>query len=275
MRSALVCRGPTGAPGSAMYRPFAAAAAVLFALASPASAQTPAQRAIRVAAASSLKLPLEALARDFEAAEPGAKVAVTLGASGAFFAQIQSGAPFDLFLSADREYPRRLVEAKLTAPGAEVVYAIGALVAWTPSDSPIDLEKRGLAALAGSEVRRLAIANPAVAPGGRAAEAALSGAGILDAVKGRLVLGQSVAQAAQFASTGAADAALLPRSLCFAPELASGRIFVVPPSSYPAQEQSAVVLAAAAQPELARAFLAFVTGPKGRAILARYGYALP
>jgi molybdate transport system substrate-binding protein len=251
------------------------AAAALFAVASPASAQAAARRTVTVAAASSLKGAVEELKREFEAANPGSDVAVTLGASGTFFAQIRSGAPFDLFLSADVDYPRKLVEAGLAAPGGDTVYAIGKLVVWTPKRSPIDLAGKGLAALTGADVKKLAIANPAVAPWGRAAEAALRSAGILDAVRERLVLGQSVSQAAQFASTGAADAALLPFSLTFAPELAGGRIFPVPQATYPPQEQSAVVLAGAVQADLARSLLAFLAGPQGRAILARYGYSLP
>jgi molybdate transport system substrate-binding protein len=261
-----------------MNRPTRAFLLLLAALAaplSPAGAQVAARRTLTVAAAANLKVAIAALESSFEAERPEVDLQVTLGASGTFFAQIRSGAPFDLFLSADRDYPRKLVEAGLAAPDAEVVYAVGTLVAWTPKGSPVDLGRRGLLALAGPEVKRLAIANPAVAPFGRAAEAALRSAGILEAVKGRLVLGQGVSQAAQFATTGAADAALIPRSLTFAPELAGGVVFEVPPSSYPRQEQSAVVVAASAQPALARAFLTFVTGPKGRAILARYGYALP
>ena len=258
-----------------MYRPLSAVVAALLALASPAGAQAPARRTLRVAAAASLKVAVERLERAFEGETPGIDVVVTLGASGAFFAQLQNGAPFDLFLSADREYPRRLVEAGLAAPGGEVVYAIGDLVVWTPDGSRVPLAERGVAALAGPEVRKLAIANPAVAPFGRAAEAALRSAGFLEAVRGRLVLGQSAAQAAQFAATGAADAAILPRALTFAPDLAAGAVLALPRATYPPQEQSAVVLRAASQPELARAFLAFVTGAKGRAILSRYGYALP
>jgi molybdate transport system substrate-binding protein len=256
-------------------RRFPAALFLVFALAGPPPAQGADRVTVNVAAAANLKLAVEALQQAFEAEHPEVRLGVTLGASGAFFAQIQNGAPFDLFLSADREYPRKLIEARLAAPGGDTVYAIGRLVAWTPRGSPVDLGGKGLAALAGPEVKKLAIANPALAPFGRAAEAALRKAGILEAVRDRLVLGQSVAQAAQFASTGAADAALLPRSLTFAPELAAGRVFEIPASTYPPQEQSAVVLAGAAQAERARAFLTYVTGPKGRAILSRYGYALP
>ena len=251
------------------------AAAVALGLPCPAAAQRPAREPLSVAAASSLKLPIEEAARAFEADNAGVTVAVTLGASGAFFAQIQQGAPVDLFLSADREYPRKLVEAGLAAPGGDVVYGVGRLVAWVPKGSTVDLERRGLAALADPSMKRLAIANPRVAPWGRAAEAALRSAGILDAVRERLVLGQSVAQAAQFASTGAADAALIPVSLTFAAGLGEGRTLAVPQAAYPPQEQSAVVVAASPRQALARDFLSFLTGPKGRAILERYGYALP
>jgi molybdate transport system substrate-binding protein len=235
----------------------------------------PPGRTVTIAAASNLRSAAEALKRVFEAERPGVEVALTFGASGTFFAQIQNGAPFDLFLSADREYPARLVEAKRGRAADERTYAFGKLVAWLPPGSTLELERRGLAALADVAVKRIAIANPAVAPFGRAAEAALKAAGVHEAVKGKLVLGTSVAQAAQFATTGAADVAFLPYSLTLEKELAAGRVFVVPDTLYPKIEQSGVVLAGAREPELARDFLALMTGEKGRAILARYGYALP
>lgn len=246
--------------------------AVAVALLGPAGA---AGRSVAVAAAANLKTAAEELARGFEAEQLGVAVALTLGASGAFFAQIQNGAPFDLFLSADREYPQKVIAAKLGAAADERVYAFGKLVAWLPPGSTAELETRGLAALATPGVKRVAIANPAVAPFGRAAEAALKAAGVHGAVKAKLVLGTSAAQAAQFATTGAADVAFLPLSLTFGKELAAGKVVPVPEALYPRIEQSGIVLSAAREPELARAFLAFVTGPKGRAILARYGYGLP
>lgn len=231
--------------------------------------------ALAVAAAANLKSAAEELARAFEAERPGARLALSFGASGAFFAQIQNGAPFDVFLSADREYPAKLVAAGLAAAADERVYAIGTLVVWLPQDSLVDVAGKGLAALAAPDVKRIAMANPAVAPFGRAAEAALRRAGVLASVKDRLVLGTSVGQAAQFASTGAADAALLPASLTREKALAGGKIVRVPDALYPAIEQSGVVLSSARDPALARAFLAFLGGEKGRAILARYGYRLP
>jgi molybdate transport system substrate-binding protein len=248
--------------------------ALAFLLASPTLAQEP-RRTVTVAAAANLKIAVEELKKGFEAELPGVEVALTLGASGAFFSQIQNGAPFDLFLSADREYPAQVVAAKLGAAADERIYAFGKLVAWLPPGSTLDLEKRGLAALADPGVKKIAIANPAVAPFGRATERAFRSAGVHDAVKGKLVLGSSVAQAAQFATTGAVDVAFLPHSLTFGKELSAGRVVFVPEGLYPRIEQSGIVLSGAKEPALARAFLAFITGEKGRAILARYGYGLP
>jgi len=250
----------------------ALALAALAALAPSARAQPPA-RPLAVAAAANLGSAARELAQAFEGARPGVKVALTLGASGALFAQIQNGAPFDLFLSADREYPAKLVAARLAAD--ERVYAYGRLVAWLPPGSRVDLEHGGLAALADPSIRRIAIANPAVAPFGRATESALRAAGVYDAVKDRLVLGTSAAQAAQFATTGAADVAILPWSLALEEQLSRGKVIPVAEALHPRIEQSAVVLSAARDPALARAFLDLLAGEKGRAILAKYGYGLP
>jgi molybdate transport system substrate-binding protein len=233
------------------------------------------ERNLTVAAAANLKIAAEELKEAFEAEQPGVEVAVTFGASGAFFAQIQNGAPFDVFLSADREYPAKVVAAGLGAAADERVYAVGRLVAWLPPGSTVDLEGKGLAALADPAVRRIALANPAVAPFGRATEAALVAAGVHGAVKEKLVLGTSVAQAAQFATTGAADVSFLPYALTFSPELSGGKIVPVSDALYPKVEQSGIVLEAAKDPALARAFLGFVTGEKGRAILSKYGHGLP
>jgi molybdate transport system substrate-binding protein len=253
-------------------RSFMLIAALL--LAAPARADSPG-RTISVAAAANLKTAAEELKNGFEAEHPGVEVMLTLGASGTFFAQIQNGAPFDLFLSADREFPAKVVAGKLGAADDERVYAFGKLVAWLPPGSTLDLEKRGLAALTDPSVKKIAMANPAVAPFGRATEAALKAAGVLEAVKDKLVLGTSVGQAAQFATTGAADVAFLPYSLTFSKELAGGRLYQVPESLYPRIEQSGIVLAHAKEAALARAFLTFIVGEKGRAVLAKYGYGLP
>jgi len=232
-------------------------------------------KTLSVAAAANLKPAAEELKVAFEAENPGVDVGLTFGASGAFFSQIQNGAPFDLFLSADREYPGRVIAAGLGTAADERTYAFGKLVAWLPPGSKLELEKKGLAALADPGVKKIAIANPAVAPFGRATQAAFQAAGVYASVKDKLVLGTSVAQAAQFATTGAADVAFLPLSLTLMKELSTGRVVPVPEALYPRIEQSGIVLAGARQPALARSFLAFITGEKGRGILARYGYGLP
>ncbi len=248
---------------------------VALALLAAAPALAQARKPITVAAAANLKDAAEEVKRAFEAERPGVEVALTFGASGNFFAQLQNGAPFDVFLSADREYPAKVIAARLGAAADEKIYAFGKLVAWLPPGSTLDLERRGLAALAEPGVKRIAIANPAAAPFGRATERALEAAGVSAAVKEKLVLGTSVGQAAQFATTGATDVAFLPYSLTFGNELAGGKVVFVPEALYPRIEQSGVVLGAARDPALARAFLAYLTGEKGRAILAKYGYGLP
>lgn len=255
-------------------RPFAAVLAAAL-LAAPAARAEPPRRPVTIAAAANLKTAAEELEKAFEAEHAEAEIALTLGASGTFFAQLLNGAPFDVFLSADRDYPAKVIAAGLGAAADERVYAFGKLVAWVPPGSTLELEKRGLAALTDAGVKRIAIANPAVAPFGRATEAAFRAANVHDGVKDKLVLGTSVAQAAQFATTGAADVAFLPLSLTFAKEFAAGRIYAVPEALYPRIEQSGIVLAGAKEPALGRAFLAFLTGEKGRAILAKYGYGLP
>jgi len=240
-----------------------------------AAAAVAAPRTLTVAAAANLEPALKELIRAFEAANPGARVRTTLGASGRFFAQIQQGAPFDIFLAADASCPARLVDAGLSS-GLAFPYARGRLALWVPAGSRLDLEKAGLRALLDPSVRKVALGNPAVAPYGVAAEEAMRSAGILEEVKGKWVLGESVGQAAQFAQSGAAQAAFLPLSLVLAPLLsAQGRHLVLPASSHRPIEQSGVIVRSTREPDLSRAFVAWLLGPGGRAILARHGYESP
>lgn len=232
-------------------------------------------RTLTVAAAANMKPALEHLVEGFVAAHHGVEVRASYGASGTFAAQIRNGAPYDLFLSADAELPARLAADGL-ADGAPFTYALGTLVLWVPNGSPLDLGKAGLAALADPSVRKVAIANPALAPYGAAAVEALRSSGLEAAVRGKLVQGQSVAQAAQFALSGNAQAALLPLSLAQAPPLSgAGRHLVVPPASHRPIEQAGLVLAASREKALARSFARWLLGPPGREVLARSGYALP
>lgn len=161
---------------------------------------------LSIAAAADLKFALDDLVRQFEEGRPATKVNVTYGSSGNFFAQIQSGAPFDLFFSADIAYPQKVAALGL---GVDDVfsYATGRIVVWVPKDSAVEVEKLGVKALLEPSVRKIAVANPEHAPYGRAAVAALKALNIYDQVASRLVYGENIAQTAQFVQSGAADAA--------------------------------------------------------------------
>jgi molybdate transport system substrate-binding protein len=230
---------------------------------------------VRVAAASDLNAGFGELITRFGAAHD-VDVSVSYGSSGTFYAQLLNQAPFDLFLSADVSYPNQLAARGLTLPQSEFTYAIGRVVVWTPASSPVDVEHDGLPALAAASIAHVAIANPEHAPYGRAAVAAMQAAGIYDQVRAKLVLGENVAQAMQFVQSGAADAGIVARSLVFAPAAAGkGRVFEIPPSSYPRIEQGGAILKSAADPDAARALRGFLLSAEGQAILKKYGFGLP
>ena len=231
------------------------------------------KQTLTVAAASDLKFALDELLKEFRARHPGAEVQVTYGSSGNFLAQIGNGAPFDVFLSADVAYPRMLAEQGLVA-GDVFLYAVGRLVVWVPKDSPLPVEQRGLEALREPAARRIAIANPQHAPYGRAAESAMKSQGVYDAVKDKLVLGENIAQTAQFVQSGAAEAGIIALALALAPAM-QGRAWEVPLDAYPRMEQGGAILKHAKDPALAQAFRDHLLGPQGEALLKRYGFSLP
>jgi molybdate transport system substrate-binding protein len=234
----------------------------------------PARRLVRVAAAADLNVALGDLIARFRASHE-VDVSVSYGSSGTFYAQLLSQAPFDLFLSADVEYPRQLAARGLIVEGTEFVYAIGRLVVWVPAGSPLDIGG-GLPALAGPSIAHVAIANPEHAPYGRAAIAALRSAGAYDAIGPKLVFGENVAQALQFAQTGAADAAIVALSLALSPTLKDhGRFTEVPADLHPRIEQGGAILKWAADVDAARALRAYVLGAEGRSVLRQYGFSLP
>jgi molybdate transport system substrate-binding protein len=230
---------------------------------------------VRVAAAADLNAVFGELITRFGAAHD-VDVSVSYGSSGTFYAQLLNQAPFDLFLSADVSYPNQLAARGLTVPQSEFTYAIGRLVLWAPASSPLDVEHDGLRALATASIAHVAIANPDHAPYGRAAIAALQAAGIYDQLRPKLVLGENVAQAMQFVQSGAADAGIVARSLVSAPEGAGkGRLFEIPPASYPRIEQGGTILKSAADVAAARALRGFLLSADGQAILKKYGFAPP
>jgi molybdate transport system substrate-binding protein len=229
---------------------------------------------IRVAAAADLKFALDELDTQYEK-ETGKKIDVSYGSSGNFFAQIQNGAPFDLLLSADIEYPRKLEAVGLAEPGTLYEYAVGRIVIWMPADARADLAKLGWKALLEPGVERIAIANPEHAPYGRAAVAALRNAGVYEQVLRRLVYGENIAQAAQFVASGSAQAGILALSLAVSPPMRAGKRWEIPANMHPPIEQGAIILKSAKDKEGARAFLAFLKSDAGRKILESYGFILP
>lgn len=228
-----------------------------------------------IAAASDLQFVLPDIAAAFERAT-GQSVRLSFGSSGNFRQQIADGAPFDLFLSADASYADALVRERRTLD-AGVIYAIGRLALFVANDSPIapDAELRGVAAaLAAGRVSRFAIANPAHAPYGRAAQQVLTHAGLWTSIEPHLVLGENVSQAAQFAASGAAQGGIIAYSLVRAPGIAQrGRYALLPASGHDPLVQKMVLLQRA--DATARAFYAFLQQPAARAIFERYGFDLP
>src|SRR5579863_6339673 len=166
---------------------------------------------LRVAAAADLQFVFQQVSARFQK-ETGHAVQLTFGSSGNFFSQIQNGAPFDMFFSADVDYPAKLEAAGLAEPGSLSRYAAGRIVLWVRKNSPIDV-KEGLQALTDSRARKISIANPEHAPYGRAAVAALRHENLYDEVRGRFVLGENISQAATFVESGNADAGILALSL--------------------------------------------------------------
>jgi molybdate transport system substrate-binding protein len=229
---------------------------------------------IRVAAAADLRFALSELAVNYEK-HAGTKVNVTYGSSGNFFAQIQNGAPFDLFFSADLDYPRKLEAAGLAETGTLFEYARGRIVIWTRRDAPIDVAVQGWSALLSPAVQKIAIANPALAPYGRAAVAALEKAGILEQVKSKFVYGENISQAAQFVQSGNAQAGIVALSLALSPAMKGGKRWEIPADMHPAIEQGAVLLRSATNKPQARAFLEFVKSADARATFERFGFMTP
>jgi molybdate transport system substrate-binding protein len=231
-------------------------------------------QSLRIAAASDLQFAFADLAAQYEK-QSGAKLAITYGSSGNFFAQIQNGAPFDLFFSADVAYPQKLIAAGSADADSFVIYAYGHLVIWLSPDSPIDLAAAGFRTLLDPRIQKIAIANPEHAPYGRAAVAALQRAGLYEQVKCKLVYGENISQAAQFVQSGSAPAGILAMSLTFAPATKSGKTWEIPRDLYPPLEQAVVLLKCSPNKPAARAFLAFLQTESGRATLTRYGFTLP
>ncbi len=233
-------------------------------------AATPATAAdIRVAAATNVKGAIAAVAERFEEAS-GHRVTLIFGSTGKHYAQIVNGAPFDAFFAADDRRPRRLEAEGVAVAGSRFTYAVGRLALWSPGDGYVDPEGR---VLGSGGFRRLAIANPRLAPYGEAARQTLVALGLWEGLEGRLVRGENVGQAFQFVDSGNAELGFVAWSqLREGGEPIRGSYWRVPPELHSPIEQQAVLLE---ESRAARDLLAFVRGPEASRILADFGYEIP
>ena len=226
---------------------------------------------ITIAVASDLQSAMQDIASHFEK-ETGAKVKVIYGSSGNFLQQIQNGAPFDMFFSANLDYPKKLEESGLTEAGSLYQYARGKIVIWVPNDSRINLD-HGLQALLDPGVKKIAIANPLHAPYGHAAVSAMQKEGVYEKVKDRFVLGENISQTASFITSGAADIGIIALSLALSPNMkGKGHYVEIPPDEYPSINQACVILSSSKNKPLAQRFLAFLKSGAVGKDLAAYGF---
>jgi molybdate transport system substrate-binding protein len=227
-----------------------------------------------VAAAADLNQVLPVVAERFQR-ESKTRVKLSFGSSGNFFAQIQNGAPFDVFFSADVDFPKRLEAAGLAETGSMYEYAVGKIVLWVPNDSRINVN-RGLSILLEPNVRKIAIANPVHAPYGKAAMAALQHDHLYEQVKDKLVLGENISQTFELVQTDNADVGIVALSLAMAPKAKdTGRFFVIPTTLYPPIRQGVIVLRSSQHKDVANAFIAYLKRPETITLLKQYGFQVP
>ncbi len=231
---------------------------------------------VTVAAAADLKFALDELVAEFRTNQPAIQIKVTYGSSGNFYAQLQNKAPFDLYFSADVAYPRKLAEAGLALDTNVFLYAVGRIVVWTPTNSPLDVQTLGIQSLLVPAVKKIAVANPKHAPYGVAAVAAMKSLQVYDRAVTNLVFGENIAQTAQFVQSGAADIGIIALSLAIAPQMRdSGRYWEIPLDAYPKMEQGGIILNYTKDAKAARVFRDFVLDEHGRTVLKRFGFFLP
>jgi molybdate transport system substrate-binding protein len=229
---------------------------------------------VQVAVAANFAAPLAEIGRAFEQAT-GHRLAVSAGSTGKLVAQIANGAPFEVLLAADAERPQRLEQEGRAVAGSRFTYARGRLALWSADPGLVDAEGK---VLAGGRFRHLAIANPKLAPYGEAAEQVLAGLGLLERLTPLLVEGEDIGQTYQFVASGAAELGFVALSQVRAGAAGGqprGSLWIVPEKRYRPIEQQAVLLARGKDSVAARAFLRFLRGAQARAILERFGYALP
>ncbi|GGA91825.1 molybdate ABC transporter substrate-binding protein [Puia dinghuensis] len=239
------------------------------------TAAVPAPRAseVIVAAAADLKFAMDSIVAVFSTQNPSITIKPVYGSSGSFFEQINNGAPFDLFFSADADYPKKLKEAGKTLSDVKL-YATGHLVLWSKT---LDPAREQMNTLLDNAVKKIAIANPAHAPYGRHAEESLRYYNLYDKIKDKLVIGENIAQTAQYAQSGAADVGIIALSLALSPTMkqAGGKYWLIPPASHKPLEQGYVLLPHAKGNTGAEQFAAFIGTPTVTSILKSFGFGQP
>jgi molybdate transport system substrate-binding protein len=228
---------------------------------------------ITVGAAADLQFVMQDVEARFQK-ETGKTVKLIYGSSGNFAQQLQNGAPFDMFFSANLDYPRRLEAEGLIEPGSFYQYAIGKIVIWVPNDSKLDVGP-GLKALLDPSIKKIAIANPEHAPYGKAAIAAMQKENIYAQVKDKFVLGENISQTASFVASGSADVGILALSLALSPNMKDkGRYTEIPAADYPAIEQACVIMRSSKNKEIAQQFLKFIQSAPVKELFQKYGFAI-
>ena len=227
---------------------------------------------ITVAAAADLKFAMDEIVTGFKKGHSGAELDVIYGSSGKFHTQIQQGAPYDLFFSADINYPRELAKKGMAASEVKP-YAVGRVVLWSNS---MDTTKMTLASLTDPKIARIAIANPKHAPYGKRAEEALKASGLWDRLQPKFVFGENIAHTAQFVQTGNAQVGIIALSLAVNPELAKkGGYYLIPDKLHNPLEQGYIITKQGAAKPLARQFADYMGSKPARSIMTRYGFVLP
>lgn len=227
---------------------------------------------VTIAAAADLKFAMDEIVTHFEQTHPAEHLQVIYGSSGKFHTQIQQGAPYDLYFSADISFPRQLAEAGFAASAVKP-YALGRIVLWS---ADIDASQMTLSSLTDPAIRRVAIANPKHAPYGKRAEEALKASGLWEKVEPKLVYGENIAHTAQFVQSGNAQVGIIALSLAVNPELAKqGGYWLIPDSLHEPLEQGFIITKRAADNPVAKAFANYMDSPPARTVMTKYGFVLP
>ena len=228
------------------------------------------QEKITIVAAANLKPAMDSIITIYKAQNSNSEIQVIYGASGKLYEQISNGAPFDIFFSADMEYPNKLKKNKLTASDVKL-YAIGQLVLWSKRMNPNDKQ---INALLETSIKRISIANPKTAPYGEKAIESMKYYKIYDKIKNKLVYGENITQAMQFVTLGAADIGINALSMVLSPivKKTKGKYWIIPKESYKPLEQGCVILKQAKENAMATKFYNFISSEKVVDILTYFGY---